>query len=151
LEFLHSAVFDVKEHEQLVSWLQENMTFQPCHLRDRDETLYRDTMQQEKLYREGSERSKKMDDQTPMPFQGDDRLDTPPLAWTILWREVYSSLYDSEVPRPLQLWGYVFWDESRLKSTGAIEVIEREMKEWTDPRDYEADSIYSWARDPHYL
>jgi hypothetical protein len=106
---------------------------------------------QDERYLATCERGEKMDAQTPMPFQGDGRSDTPSFAWTFLWREVYSCLYGAYTPGGLRSWGYVFWDESRLKSMGAIEVLEREMKDWWDPREEDEEgntTPYSWARQP---
>lgn len=141
LSLLHTAVLGVKDHEHLVSLMQENMEFTICYLDCYSGFV--GSIVQEQLYGWGAKRGKLMDDQTRMPFQGDDRIDTPPLAWTILWREVYSSLYGEFIPGALRRWGFVFWDASRLKSTGAIEVLQREMEDWQDPRHY--DAPYEWA------
>ncbi len=50
-------------------------------------------------------------------FDGD-KEDGPPLGWVTLWRGVYGNEYGQMLPRPLQEFGYVFWDAERLVKSG---------------------------------
>jgi hypothetical protein len=96
LEYLRTAVFSIEDHEHLVSFMQKNMRFTSCVFDH--EMGFVDLMVQEATYEQGNSRGKLMDDRARMPFQGDESIDTPPLAWTILWRENYSSLYGELIP-----------------------------------------------------
>jgi hypothetical protein len=72
--------------------------------------------------------------QRPMPFQGDEMVNSPPLAWTVIWKETYSPLYGQFIPEELRRWGYVFWDASTLKSVGGLGLLERQWDSSQDPR-----------------
>jgi hypothetical protein len=142
-------LFDVKDHEHLVLLMQENLKFAPCWLEDMWNTGALSADGQEQRYDPDSPRDQKMDAQVPMPFRGDGRSDTPPFAWTFLRREVYSGLYGEYVPGAVRSCGYVYWDAARFKSMGGVELLEREMKDWRDPRDDDEDgdsTPYAWAR-----
>ncbi|KAG8157135.1 hypothetical protein KVR01_013125 [Diaporthe batatas] len=82
--------------------------------------------------------------QQEMLFEHDDLL-SPPLAWVAFWNGRYSNLIGAYIPKALQRWGYVMWDATRLKESGAMEYIELEWQckygvrgslEEKDPRDY---------------
>jgi hypothetical protein len=147
VRLLHTMLFGIKDHEHLVSLMQENLTFGRHWLDDygpMDESV------QKRRYMARCPLGEKMDAQTPMPFQGDGRSDTPPFGWTFLWREMYCSLFGDYIPKGLRASGYVFWDAERLRSMGGLEFLERQMKGWEDPRNYHEDDYtpFSWARRP---
>lgn len=74
-----------------------------------------------------------------LPFRGDFvAVDAPPLAWTYLWRDTYSSLYGYFLSDSIRSWGYVFWDASTLEEVDGKGMLERERDEFwegDDPRD----------------
>jgi hypothetical protein len=73
-----------------------------------------------------SNRDRKQDQRNPLPFSGDSE-DKPPLAWTLIWRGIYSNLYgDYYVPEVTRRWAYVMWDVMRLEYTNAREVLARQ-------------------------
>ncbi|KAL1859459.1 hypothetical protein Daus18300_009604 [Diaporthe australafricana] len=83
-----------------------------------------------------SHRDSAQDSSQKMIFDGD-ALDSPPLAWTLFWKEEYSNLFGSHIPKGLRRWGFVMWDATRLDST-AKEAISLEwdyMYDMTDPRE----------------
>lgn len=90
-----------------------------------------------------SDRDRAQDQRDQMPFSGD-KEDLPPLAWVTIWQETYSNLYGlGSIPSPLQSWGYVMWDASRLVDSGAMAVLDRQWKDvyeegddMDDPRNY---------------
>lgn len=78
------------------------------------------------------------EERAPLLFPGDEEAYGPPLAWTLIWNDTYSSLYGYYIPDGMGRWGYVFWDAARLERTGAKDVLERQWQEcWDfgDPRD----------------
>ncbi len=77
------------------------------------------------------------DDRRELVFEGDDSAHAPPLAWTTIWGGTYSNLYGHYIPDAMRKWGYIFWDAKTLKSTGGLELVERQWQdEWDeDPRD----------------
>lgn len=78
-----------------------------------------------------------------MLFRGDD-LDSPPLAWVLIWGEAYSNLFGTFIPKPLRLWGYIMWDARRLEESGAKDVLMREWYEMWQGGDYR-DSLRAWG------
>jgi hypothetical protein len=90
-----------------------------------------------------SDRDEKERRRDPMPFKGDNELDTngshPPLAWTLIWGGTYSNLYRYYIhPDVIRRWGYVMWDAARIEGTGAEELLARQWEDdWDDgdPRD----------------
>ncbi|KAJ5381999.1 uncharacterized protein N7496_004427 [Penicillium cataractarum] len=74
------------------------------------------------------ERDFKQHRRDPLPFKGDQTMDPkgvyPPLAWTLLWLETYNNRVGILIERNIQLWGYVFWDSSRMQYMNARKVIE---------------------------
>ncbi|KAI1388386.1 uncharacterized protein F4822DRAFT_429011 [Hypoxylon trugodes] len=72
----------------------------------------------------------------PLPFEGDSET-RPSSAWTLTWSGTYSNLYGEYIPNKLREWGYVMWDEARIKDTGADKLLSSQLQaEWkgVDPR-----------------
>ena len=95
-----------------------------------------------------SDQDLKEQQRVPLPFRGDQFQEPygeyPPFAWTVMWKETYSNITGHWLTEFMggngpQHWGYVIWDERRLWSLGAIEVLTRQIAaDWgkEDPRDY---------------
>lgn len=71
----------------------------------------------------------------PLPFLGD-RVDTPPLAWTLMWGNTYSNIYGWWMDNKIGEWGYVLWDAERIELSGAKEYLLQKADNWRgrDPR-----------------
>lgn len=118
---LLSAVFGADDHESLVEMIRNRVldgskfadSFMPgsrTHWLD----LATDQLEQEeRAVNWPSERDADQNSRKTMTFGGDS-LNSPPLAWTIIWKGRYGNLFGSFIPKALQLWGYVFWDGQRL-------------------------------------
>lgn len=97
----------------------------------------------ERWERSYSERDAAQDEGRPMQFQEDD-LNSPPLAWVLIWGETYSNLFGCFIPKPLRQWGYIMWDARRLEEAGAKEVLMREWYDMWQGGDYR-DSLRAWG------
>lgn len=67
-----------------------------------------------------------------------DSVDSPPLAWVIIFKNRYINPFDGCVPDAIRRWGYVFWDAGRLDTGGAKDCLVAEweaLHEIIDPRD----------------
>jgi hypothetical protein len=53
----------------------------------------------------------------------------PPFAWTLMWKGAHSNLYGYYVQDVIRRWGYVMWDQARIESTGARELLMRQWEE----------------------
>jgi hypothetical protein len=92
-----------------------------------------------------SERHTMCDKRLPFPFRGDQEPSEdlgpeslPPLAWTMIWGESYSSLYGRYTTDDLRRWGYVFWDKTTFEKLGGERVLRVQWEQnWdgVDPRD----------------
>lgn len=141
LELLSHVLFDMKDHEHLVSTMQKRMT---CFIGDFLEDDALGDLTQAKRRREApTERDRKPRRRDPLPFQGDVETDPegvyPPLAWTVLWGGTYSNLYGYYVGDDIRCWGYVIWDGSRFERMGAEAVLRRQRAgefDGGDPRDH---------------
>lgn len=141
LELLHTVLFKIKDHEQLVSKMQQRISW-PRGSFLRDEALG-ETAQWERRQERMSDRDRKQLRRGPLPFNGDDESDNtdelhPPLAWTLIRGGTYSNLYGYYVQDVIRRWGYIMWDAGRLEGTGAKELLMRQWEEdWgdSDPRD----------------
>ena len=137
LELLHLVLFRVSSHTQLVSTMQEWITWPAGHFLENE--ALGETAQFHRRQEHPSERDRKQQQRTPLPFQGDHEGPLyPPLTWTILWDGTYSNLYGHYIPDTIRRWGYIFWDASRLERSGATEVLARQWQsDWQgdDPRD----------------
>ncbi|KAJ5679321.1 hypothetical protein N7462_007565 [Penicillium macrosclerotiorum] len=140
LDPLHSVLFKAKTHSQLVSTMQESLTWGGSGFLVDD--AFGTGSQSKRRSEQRWSRDVKEEQRDPLPFEGDQVTDAnsshPPLAWTLIWRGTYSNLYGAYVPDPMRRWGYIMWDQSRLEETGAKEVLARQWAaEWGshDPRD----------------
>ena len=137
LHLLHTVLFKIRDHEHLVSTIQQQMgsSYIPLNalegvLGEADQAMRRENRP--------SEQDRMQEERAPFPFRGDGGLDAPPLAWTTIWDGTYSNLYGWYVPDELRRWGYVFWDATRLEGSGAMEVLKQQWEQaWDgdDPRD----------------
>lgn len=137
---LLASVLPIQDHEELVDALRANMHHFASDTWLDDITGNTDMHQRwERSY---SERDAAQDEGRPMPFRGDD-LDSPPLAWVLIWGEAYSNLFGTFIPKPLRLWGYIMWDARRLEESGAKDVLMHEWYEMWQGGDYR-DSLRAW-------
>lgn len=138
LGLLHTLLFKVRNHEHLVTTLQQWLRPWEVHAADDEWAEDSQIMRRRKS---PSERDLKERRRDPLPFRGDGEPDAegtrPSLAWTLIWGGTYSNLYGAYCDEDLRRWGYVLWDATRLESTGATEVLLREwdmMWDGEDPR-----------------
>ncbi|KAL7916982.1 hypothetical protein ACQKWADRAFT_307934 [Trichoderma austrokoningii] len=134
---LHTVLFEIKDHEHLVSLMQRHISssYVPLNV---SEGVFGETQQAIRRRDHPSEQDQMQEERVPCQFCGDGEPDTPPLAWTIIWGDTYSNLYGCYTLDEMRRWGYIFWDAARLESTGAREVLRRQWEEsWgdEDPRD----------------
>lgn len=97
-----------------------------------------DSIQDARREKWPSDRDSAQDSRQKMLFDGDN-LESPPLAWVLFWKEEYSNLFGSNIPKGLRRWGFVMWDATRLDST-AKDTISLEWYtkyDMTDPREYD--------------
>ena len=136
LPLLNTVLFRIKDHQHLVSTIQQHMVSSYIPFNAAEGVLGET---QQALRRESctSERDRKQDQRFPFPFRGDGEPDAPPLAWTIIWGDTYSSLYGSYISDEMRRWGYVFWDATTLEGAMGREILERQWEEYWggDPRD----------------
>jgi hypothetical protein len=136
LFLLHTVLFKVKDHEHLVSTMQQHITSSYIPFNAIEGALGET---QQALRRENypSERDRMQEQRVPFPFRGDSEPDAPPLAWTMMWCDTYSNLYGWYIPEEMRYWGYIFWDAATLECTGGKEVLQRQWEEFwdNDPRD----------------
>lgn len=137
---LFASISRIHDHEELVNTMQANMFKHASEYWLSDVTG--NTDMHERWETSYSERDAAQDEGRPMPFIGDD-LDSPPLAWVLIWGEAYSNLFGTFIPRPLRLWGYIMWDAWRLEEDGAKEVLMREWYEMWQDGDYR-DNLRAW-------
>ncbi|KAB8214643.1 hypothetical protein BDV33DRAFT_195900 [Aspergillus novoparasiticus] len=112
LDLLHMVIFEIKDHTHLVTTMQQHISWPTGNF-----------LEGEALGESAHTRYKR---------------NTPPLAWTLIWRGSYSNLYGYYVQDVIRRWGYVMWDATRLDRTGAKELLARQWQaDWgdTDPRD----------------
>lgn len=137
---LLASVLPIDDHDELVDGLSVQMHHFVSDTWLDDITGNTDMHQRwERSY---SERDAAQDEGRPMTFRGDD-LDSPPLAWVLIWGEAYSNLFGTFIPKPLRLWGYIMWDARRLEESGAKDVLMHEWYEMWQGGDYR-DSLRAW-------
>ncbi|KEZ41558.1 hypothetical protein SAPIO_CDS7725 [Scedosporium apiospermum] len=138
LPLLHEVMFNIKDHEDLVTIIQEHMWAEYIPV-NRDEGLFGGTHQEIRYRNKPSKRDQMQEDRVALPFRGDGEPHAPPLAWTIIWGGTYSTLVGCYIPEEIQRWGYVFWDAATMERTGAAELLKKQWrKNWDedeDPRD----------------
>lgn len=142
LSLLYTILFKIKDHEHLVSTMQQYITISPYISFDAGTGILGEREQRQRRSNHPSEQDRMEEQRVVFPFRGDsDEPDAPPLAWTILWCDTYSNLYGWYIPDKMRRWGYVFWDAARLESSGGKKVLEDQWEEcWGgydayDPRD----------------
>lgn len=134
LGLLIDVLFKSKNHADLVSRMQDQIAL-PKGFSFPD--ILRVTVQSSRQEECPSDRDLKQKQRTPLPFQGDAE-DLPPLAWTLIWRGTYSSIFGWCISDILRFWGYIMWDAARLEYTGAKELLAQQWEgrwEDMDPRD----------------
>lgn len=137
LPLLHEVLFKIKDHEHLVSVMQDNLRTSPISL-DAMTGVFSSSDQDSRRSECPSERDRMQEERAPFPFRGDGEPGESPLAWTTIWGGTYSNLYGYYLTDTMRRCGYVFWDAARLERTGVMEVLVQEWKrEWEqeDPRD----------------
>ena len=139
LPLLSAVLFEIKDHEQLVTTMQQSIVGSRLSI-ETEHGILDDEHQQERRATDPSERDQMREDRAPFPFVGDGGGDGPPFAWTIIWAGTYSNLYGSYIPDTIRRWGYVFWDRATLKYS-ARELLEEQWDDACclppgDPRDY---------------
>ncbi|BCS02998.1 uncharacterized protein AKAW2_61262S [Aspergillus luchuensis] len=141
LDFLHTVLFKIKDHDHLVSTMRNHIGLETvCFLNN--DVIGLD-VQNKRRRSKPSLRDRKQGRRDPLPFLGDVVVrgtDTthPPLAWTLIWEGTYSSLVGYFIKDKIRKWGYVMWDAARLEKAGAKEVLRRQWEsDWLgqDPRD----------------
>ncbi|KAI8716317.1 hypothetical protein NCS52_00924900 [Fusarium sp. LHS14.1] len=135
LTFLHTVLFQIKEHEHLVSTMQKQMKSSYIPINGMV-GMFGETQQIIRRQEQPSIRDKMEADRVPLVFVRDE-LNRPPRTWTIIWGDTYSNLYGLHIPDEMRCWGYVFWDEATLERTGGAELLRNQWEEcWGgyDPR-----------------
>ncbi|KAJ3544460.1 hypothetical protein NM208_g3039 [Fusarium decemcellulare] len=136
LAFLHTVLFEIKDHEYLVSTMQKQIQSSYIPINGMV-GIFGETQQIIRRQDQPSERDQMEADRVPLVFVRDE-LDRPPQAWTMIWGDTYSNLYGSHIPDEIRDWGYVFWDEATLERTGGVKLLRYQLGEdWDDydPRD----------------
>ena len=138
LPLLYAVSFDIMNHEDLVQTMQKHLVSSYIPLSTMMGMLGED-FQTERYQNHPSDKDRLQATRQALPFQGDSvAVGAPPLAWTYLWRDTYSSLYGYFLSDDIRSWGYVFWDAGRLEEVEGKEMLEREWDEFwegQDPRD----------------
>ncbi|UPK92056.1 hypothetical protein LCI18_002991 [Fusarium solani-melongenae] len=131
LTFLHTVLFQINEHEHLVSTMQNRIQSSYIPI-DSMVGIFAETQQIIRRQEQPSERDQMEVDRVPLVFVRDE-LDRPPRAWTMIWGDTYSNVYGLHIPDEMRDWGYVFWDEATLERTGGAELLRRQWEEcWGD-------------------
>lgn len=133
LELLHDVLFKIKDHAQLVSTMQEQISQARS---DSLEDILDNTPQSRRRRLHPTDQDLKQKRRDPLPFQGNNE-ELSPLAWTLIWQGTYSNLFGWYLKDDLRSWGYIMWNAARLERTGAKEVLHRQWKVcWknVDPR-----------------
>ncbi|ROV96519.1 hypothetical protein VMCG_07799 [Cytospora schulzeri] len=91
LSLLRKVLFNIKDHEHLVSTMQKQIASSYIPISSIVGILG-DTQQSIRRKEHPSERDEMRKQRVPFPFRGDGEPDTPPLAWTTIWGDTYSNL-----------------------------------------------------------
>lgn len=138
LQLLSTILFDARVHdnERLVSLMQRSIVSSYVPISG-GEGVVGESQQERRREQDPSLGDNMTEQRVSCPFVGDD-LSGPPLAWTLIWRGTYSNLYGEYVPDEIRQWGYVFWDEGRLRKHGGEAVLARQWEaRWEeDPREW---------------
>lgn len=132
LDLFHSLLFEITDHSQLVSVIQDNLRTSYIPL-TRYEGVFGENYQEIRRFNDPTERHRMQQDRVPCPFQGDVDLRYPPLAWTLIWKGTYSNLYGHYIPDDVRRCGFIFWDASTLECSGGSNALMRQWEqEWED-------------------
>ncbi|KAK5987095.1 hypothetical protein PT974_11213 [Cladobotryum mycophilum] len=137
LELLHTVFFSIKNHEHLVTTMQQQMVYLSSDFLDI--FVLNDTSIWSRRRDHPSERDEREARRDPLPFLGDQEplglidLTHPPLAWTLVWGGTYSNVIGVYIEDDVRRWGYVFWDAARLEEMRGKEVLARQWEaRWGD-------------------
>ncbi|KAF5671877.1 hypothetical protein FDENT_10723 [Fusarium denticulatum] len=136
-----SAALEIPSHSELLKLIaSEVVSVQDDMISETTRPYHQDTRRDSQY----SDRDRAQDNRERMRFEGECYY-SPPFAWVVFWRELYSNLYGDYIPTSFRPWGYVMWDKDRLVNTDAVAIIDREWKamcsrvvdggELGDPRD----------------
>lgn len=136
IRLLYTVLFDIKDHEHLVTTVQTNMdrsyiTFNAIS------GILGETQQRIQRQERPTDGDRMREERFLTPFTGDS-LESAPLAWTEIWRGTYSNLYGYYIPDELRPWGFTFWDVATLTHVGGQDLLKRQWASlWDDddPRD----------------
>ena len=137
LPLLKTVLFEIKNHEHLVTTMQQHMVYSYIPIND-EEGILGESQQYRNRNNHVTERDRMQEERCPLPFRGDNEPDAPPLAWTLIWDNTYSNLYGWCIPNEMRRWGYAIWDEATLENIGGREFIKAQWEaRWRgdDPRD----------------
>ncbi|EWY97337.1 hypothetical protein FOYG_02195 [Fusarium oxysporum NRRL 32931] len=135
------AAMEIPSHSELVKLIASEIVSVVDDMVSETTRPYHQDTRRENHY---SDRDKAQDNREKMSFEGES-YDSPPYAWVVFWKELYSNLYGDYIPPSFRPWGYVMWDKNRLVNADAVAIINREWKamynrlndegEPEDPRD----------------
>ncbi|KFY92745.1 hypothetical protein V500_04048 [Pseudogymnoascus sp. VKM F-4518 (FW-2643)] len=135
LSLLHTVLFKIKDHEHLVPTMQKYINSSYIPFNAMEGTLGESEQYWRRTDRP-SERDQRQEERAAFPFRGDiDEPDAPPLAWTIIWYDTYSSLYGYYIPDEMRRCWYVFWDAATLEDNGGKRVLHKQWEELYDDCD----------------
>ncbi|KAI9773741.1 MAG: hypothetical protein M1839_002012 [Geoglossum umbratile] len=131
LDLLHMVFSRASDHAQLVSVMQAQIVLPPGDFLGDGVWLQ---ITQRELWRQPfSHRQQKQLRRDPLLFTGDGDSETdgprPPLAWTVMWGGFYSNMFGEYVKDVICKWGYVIWDATWLRHTGAKRLLVQQLKE----------------------
>lgn len=92
LNLLHTVLFGIENHDDLVSTMQKYIITSYIPLK-RTEGILGETYQMFRRQHNQNERDRLQQERVSLPFRGDEEVDGPPLAWTLIWSGTYSNLY----------------------------------------------------------
>ncbi|KAF5582554.1 hypothetical protein FPANT_8485 [Fusarium pseudoanthophilum] len=116
------AALEIPSHAELVKLIADNVVSVEDDMIPETTRPYHQDTRRDNHY---SDRDKAQDNRERMSFEGEG-YESPPFAWVVFWRELYSNLYGDYIPASFRPWGYVMWDKDRLVNTGAVVIIDRE-------------------------
>lgn len=127
---------EIRDNERLVSLMQRSIVSSHVPISGHEGVLG-ESHQARRREQDPSLGDSMIEERAACPFVGDE-LSGPPLAWTLIWGGTYSNLYGGYLPDEIRQWGYVFWDENRLRTHGGEQVLIAQWEgRWDeDPRDW---------------
>lgn len=124
VELLHFILFQIKDHEHLLSTIPQQIT---CPMiMNYGHFLH---LMWERVWSDEFDHPLELDQDfedeeynPTTPFHGDNG-GFPSLAWTLIKKDYQADLLDGVLGEEFRGWGYVMWDAARLEQTGAKELI----------------------------